>query len=182
VGGRRSCPPPPTDSLTLLALERGGPNSNITYVLWQLSLSMSFAAGLLLQRPSDLGKNLSSSSSSSSPGWNLTLHRRHFCQNPLGQTRGVLCIALTILPLAHMRVPGLGRVMTLALTTCSTEGKMDNIAFTVTVLTLPSQQPTLPADRFLLHSSASLQPLLSQPSASHQPAFSHPSASLQPPT
>ena len=78
------------------------------------------------------------------------------------------------------RVPGLGRAMTLALTTCSTEEKMDNIAYTVTVLTLPRLQPTLPADYFLLHSSASLQPLLSQPSASHQPAFSHPSASLQP--
>ncbi len=89
-----------------------------------------------------------------------------------------------------MRVPGLGRVMTLALTTCSTEGKMDIIAFTVTVLTLPRLQPTVPADFFFFfllqpafrHSSASLQPAISQPSAIPQPAFSHPSASLQPPT
>ena len=77
--------------------------------------------------------------------------------------------------------------MALALTTCSTEGKMDNIAYTVPVLTLPSLEPTLPADYFLQHSSASPQPPLSQPSASHQPAsaipqpaFSQPSASLQP--
>ena len=70
--------------------------------------------------------------------------------------------------------------MALALTTCSTEGKMDNIAYTVTVLTLPRLQPTLPADYFLQHSSASPQPPLSQPTASYQPAFSHPSASLQP--
>ena len=72
------------------------------------------------------------------------------------------------------RVPGLGRAMTLALTTCSTEEKMDNIAFTVTVLTLPRLQPTLPAD-YLLSST-----FFSQPTATPQPAFSQPSASLQP--
>ena len=67
------------------------------------------------------------------------------------------------------RVPGLGRAMALALTTCSTEEKMDNIAYTVPVLTLPSLEPTLPADYFFF---------LSQPTAIPQPAFSQPSASL----
>ena len=83
------------------------------------------------------------------------------------------------------RVPDLGRAMTLALTTCSTEEKMDNIAYTVTVLTLPRLQPTLPADyllssTFFSQPTATPQPAFSQPSASLQPSLSQPSASLQP--